>query len=149
MSLKLFKKTWNVRRNQYNTLKQSLIFLKWTKSYQKEDHANPKENLTTNEYQCNCHGDLGPEYGFLELSIGSRVEKSRSKQSFQLFVNDCTKDNQKDGRNDWIHKHIYSLQYVSSLWVNFKKFFDVQQSCKNNNEQNGPVERIFVSIPVK
>ena len=55
-----------------------MIFLKWTKTNQSKNQKNPKENLTADEYQCNRHGDLGPKDGFLELSIGSRVEEARS-----------------------------------------------------------------------
>ena len=70
------------------------------KAYQKDDQANPKENLATYKYKCNCQGDLGPKDGFLKLNICSRIEKSRIKQPFKVFVNDCTKEYQKDGRDD-------------------------------------------------
>ena len=64
--------------NKVSKKKVKLIFLKWTKTHQKKDQNYPNENLTTDEYQCNRHGDLGPKDGFLELSIGSRVEEARS-----------------------------------------------------------------------
>ena len=105
--------------------------------------------MATYEYKCNWQSDLGPKDGFLKLNIGSRIEKSRIKQSFKVFVNNCTKENQEDGRDDWCHKHICSLQSVSSHRVNVEKFMNVQQSCKNKNEQNGPVDRIFVSFSMK
>ena len=56
------------------------IFL--VNTYQTLHQINPKENLTKNEYQIDWQGDLGSKDSFLELSSGSRIEKSRSKQSF-------------------------------------------------------------------
>ena len=65
-----------------STLQSKIKSIFLVNTYQTLHQINPKENLITNEYQIDWQGDLGSKDSFLELSIGSRIEKSRSKQSF-------------------------------------------------------------------